>query len=337
MAPPCPLFGRCGGCNLQHIAYPAQLVFKTQLARESLERMAGIEAPSLPMEAGEPYSYRNRVQIHPAADGGLGFMAGGTEEALRAKGCPIAVPEIDQWLRRENRKSKPYRELAARIGQRDRFVVFAQDGRLSVEGETALAEARVGPAKYLFPLGHFFQSNLAMAERLVDRAVKGLSGDLALDLYSGAGLFAARLASSFGQVVCVESDPVSLEAARSNLPRGKGRFHAQDVESWVSSQARQAGEAGRKTAAGARFDWIFVDPPRAGLSPKVRGWLKTFPSRGLSYVSCDQATLARDLGDLIGAGWSLDSLELYDFYPQTGRLEALAKLLPPSIAESKEI
>ena len=293
VTPPCPLFGVCGGCNLQHIDYPAQLALKAAYVREVLERIGGFSPGELPIESGSPYAYRNRVQVHETPDAGLGFMAEGSDLAVRAPGCPVAVGALDQWLRRQNRKSRPAKELRSRIGDRDRFVVFAQDEKLFIEGEAARATARIGPITYSFPVAHFFQSNISMAGRLVDRAVAGLSGGAALDLYCGAGLFAARLASSFDKVICVESDTVSLEAARGNLPAGKGSFHAQDVETWIASQG--AGKRGHEP-----IDWAFVDPPRGGLSPKTRQWLKTVTIRGLSYVSCDHATLARDLHDLVG-------------------------------------
>ena len=325
--PPCPLFGSCGGCKLQHIDYPSQLAFKVAYVRETFERIGGFVLEKLPVESGSPYSYRNRVQIHATSDGGLGFMEEGSENALRTPGCPIAVSAIDSWLKRQNRKSRPFKELISRIGNRDRFVLFAQNEKLFIEGETARATARIGQATYSFPLSHFFQSNLTMTALLLDRAVAGLSGTTALDLYCGAGLFGARLATTFDQVLCVESDTVSLEAARDNLPRGKGRFYAQDVETWVSGQGKKAlGQGGLGLTSS---NWAFVDPPRGGLSQKTREWLKKAPLDGLSYVSCDHVTLARDLSDLRSAGWRLDSLVLYDFYPQTGRIEALARLSPP--------
>ena len=331
IVPPCPIFGSCGGCKLQHIDYPEQIKLKAAYFKEVLERIGGIAPGDLRLESGPPYAYRNRVQLHGTQDGGLGFMAEGSGIALRAPGCPVAVSAIDQWLRSQNRKARPSRELRTRIGDRDRFVVFAQDDRLFIEGETSRASARIGPLTYTFPLAHFFQSNLLMAERLVARAVEGLSGGLALDLYCGAGLFAARLASAFDRVVCVESDAVSLEAARSNVPAGRGSFHAQDVESWV---AARVGNAGKKEDM--PIDWVFVDPPRGGLSTRTRAWLRTASIGGLSYISCDHATLARDLGDLVEGGWHIDSLFLYDFYPQTGRTEALVRLSPPDAAPASK-
>lgn len=322
--PPCPVFGICGGCNLQHIEYGKQLEFKAEAIRDSFRRTAKLETGDLPVKSGHAYGYRNRVQLHFTQDHGIGFMEAESAASVRAEGCPISVPAIDAWLRQQNRKSKPDKELQARIGQRDRFVLFAQDERLYIEGIDPKAKAIVGNVEYSFPLRHFFQSNLEMATLLVDDALSGISGHRAADLYSGAGLFAARLAAQFDEVTCVESDAVSLEAARGNVPQGSGRFAPTDVESWAQSASARA-----RRGEDARYDWVVADPPRSGLSPSTREWLKKADIGGFSYISCDHVTLARDIGDLARSGWGLESLTLYDFYPQTGHIEALARLKPP--------
>lgn len=316
--PLCPLFGICGGCTLQHMSHSSQLEAKAKAVRESFVRTAGFD-PGLPrIESGVPYGYRNRIQVHTCADGGLGFMRAGETEAVRAKGCPIADSSLDAWLVSENRKSKPARSLAAAYGIRERFVVFGQAGRLYLEGRDAKARALVGDEEYEFPLQHFFQANLDMAGRLAHDAVSGLGGARAADLYCGAGLFGKLLAKTFGEVLCVESDTVSLEAARANLPRGKARFFAQSVEQWISGAAANRSDA--------RIDWVLADPPRQGLSAESRTWLTHADIDGFSYVSCDPVTMARDIGELVAAGMRLETLALYDFYPQTGHFEALAKM-----------
>ncbi len=252
-------------------------------------------------------------------------MEAESSSSVRAGGCPVAVGVVDAWLRKQNRKARPEKDLQARIGARDRFVIFGQDDRLYVEGLDAQAKAFVAGREYRFPLKHFFQSNLEAAGALVKDALAGLSGGLAVDLYSGVGLFAAGLALQFDKVICVESDTVSLEAARGNLPAGVGEFHPTDVESWASSASARTRRLGAR-----RFDWILADPPRSGLSPVAREWLKNADIGGFTYVSCDHATMARDIGDLVHSGWRLETLVLYDFYPQTGRIESLARLLPPA-------
>ncbi|MDD3981446.1 MAG: TRAM domain-containing protein [Spirochaetales bacterium] len=321
---PCPLFGRCGGCSLQHIKYSRQLELKGQMFAESLARTAKLPGQEFSLLASEPYAYRNRVELHVTADQGFGYMEGASDRALRAPGCPIAVKPISDWLKTQNRKSKPAKELQARIGPKERFVVFAQSSPPAIEGLDAKAQALVGGRRYRFPLSHFFQSNLAMTELLVDKALLGLSGTRALDLYAGAGLFAAGLAESFSEVTLIESDAQSLEAARENVRAGKARFVPTEVEEWLRAESARS-----RRGQGGSFDWVVADPPRSGLSAATRTWLKTAPIGGLSYVSCNHATMARDLGDLCSSGWRIESLDVFDFYPQTGHIEALARLAPP--------
>lgn len=323
--PECPIFGQCGGCGLQHIAYERQRALKAEAARESFIRTAKFDPGEIPLKAGRPYGYRNRAQFHFTADHGIGFMEAESASSVRARGCPVMVGPIDAWLRRQNKKSRPDKELQAAIGMRDRFVVFGQDDRIYIEGVDARAKATVAGQEYMFPLRHFFQSNLEMAGTLVNDATGGLEGRVAADLYSGAGLFAARLAAQFDEVLCVESDTVSLEAARTNLPKGKARFYPMNVEDWAKAEAARA-----RHGDSPRIDWVVADPPRAGLSPAIRDWLKKAGLGGLVYVSCDHVTMARDIGDLRSSGWHMESLCLYDFYPQTGRVEAVARLIPPS-------
>jgi len=322
--PLCPIFGICGGCNLQHIEYGRQLELKTESVREAFRRIAKFDPGEIAARPSSPYGYRNRAQFHFTGDHGIGFMEAESASSVRAEGCPVAVRVIDDWLHKQNRKSRPDKELQARIGMRDRFVVFGQDERLYIEGMDAHAKAVVAGREYRFPLKHFFQSNLEAASTLITDALAGLSGNLAVDLYSGAGLFAAGLALHFKKVVCVESDTVSLEAARGNVPTGAGEFHPMDVESWA-----QATSARTRRGGAQHFDWILADPPRAGLSLATKEWLKNSDSGGFTYVSCDHVTMARDIGDLILSGWRLESMTVHDFYPQTGRIEALARLLPP--------
>jgi len=153
--PPCRIFGICGGCNLQHIDYGKQLEFKVEAIRDSFRRTAKLEPGELPAKSGLPYGYRNRVQLHFTQDHGVGFMKAESAASVRAEGCPIAVAAIDAWLRQQNRKSKPDKELQARIGQRDRFILFAQDDRFYIEGVDSKAKAIVGQVEYTFPLRHF--------------------------------------------------------------------------------------------------------------------------------------------------------------------------------------
>jgi 23S rRNA (uracil1939-C5)-methyltransferase len=164
-------------------------------------------------------------------------------------------------------------------------------------------------------VGCFFQSNLAVLEKLVPWALEGLAGSAAADLYCGVGLFGSFLSERFSRITCVESSAMSLAYARRNVPGPAHEFFPMNVEQWIAS-----GTARRP------FDAAVVDPPRPGLGAEVRAWLcRTAPER-LVYVSCNPVTLARDLGELCGSAFVLDDLRLFDFYPQTSHIEAVARL-----------
>jgi 23S rRNA (uracil1939-C5)-methyltransferase len=197
-------------------------------------------------------------------------------------------------------------------------VVFGQENRIYLEGRDNFAKAKVAGKELRFPLAGFFQSNIFMLERLIAENVISLYGKRALDLYSGAGMFSLFLADRFEAIDCVESEAASIEAARMNLESAavKIEFSCTTVENWI--------EAARSSLS---FDCILADPPRTGMTPKVRTWLSFVEAPMLLYISCDLASLARDLRDLFQKGWQLENIILYDFYPQTGRLEAAARLI----------
>ncbi len=160
-----------------------------------------------------------------------------------------------------------------------------------------------------------------MLPALVTWAREGLLGDVAADLYAGVGLFGAFLSESFSRIICVESSAMSLSYARRNVPGAANEFHPMSVEDWI---------AGGAPAGRTPLDAVVVDPPRTGLGPAVRAWLREAAPRRLVYVSCNPVTLARDLGELVAGGFVLDDLRLFDFYPQTSHVEAVAKLRSPA-------
>ncbi len=323
--PECPLFGICGGCNLQHIAIEKQRELKAQAVREAFMRTARFDPGTLTVRAGAAYGYRNRAEFHFTNDHGIGFMVDQTENAVRVSDCPIVVSVVRSWLRTQNRKSRPEKDFKAAFGNRDRFTVFGQDTRLYIEGRDANAHALVAGRDYIFPVKHFFQSNVEVASMLVQDVIEGVKGRCAVDLFCGSGLFAKRFAEQCDEVICVESDPVALEAARQNVTGpGHAVFRPISAEAWVKSTRSALGDL--KYAE--PIDWVTVDPPRSGLSPELRVWLASSPIGAINYVSCDHVTMARDLRDLMDAGWQVAFLRLYDFYPQTGRIEAFARLVP---------
>jgi 23S rRNA (uracil1939-C5)-methyltransferase len=333
-APPCPVFGRCGGCDWQHIAPPAQLRQKLALAEDALRRVGGLAFPGLTIEGGEPWRYRNRVQIHRDASGTAGFLARASHDLAPIRDCPISRPAFAPLFA----PSAPAAGTGARFpGSRPfagtrRFSAWSHPlpaggdflasadpaaAGLCQTGEDAEIAAPLLGKILRFDLRCFFQSNLEMTARLVPYALEGLSGRLALDLYCGVGLFGTFLADRFERVLAVEENPAALEYARRNI----GVTHG-----FLRGRVEELLRAERGPLAEAKPDAIVVDPPRTGLDRDVAAFLIAKRPPRLVYVSCDPVTLARDLKSLLAAGFALEDLRLFDFYPQTAHVEAVAKL-----------
>jgi len=304
--PGCRYAGVCGGCDWLHISYEEQLRQKCAITAEALRRTGGIERPQPLIEPSEPWQSRNRAQLHLAPGGGVGYMGASTRNVVAVDECPIAARGLQPV----------FRERSAPPGLQ-RFTVFGSEEVLAVEGrddERDLAITLNG-RRILFSVGCFFQSNLGVLSKLISWVQEDMDGAAAADLYCGVGLFASFLSERFARVICVESSATSISFARKNVPGAAHEFYPMGVEQWASTaSARQP------------LDAAVVDPPRAGLGQEVRTWLQEKGPPTLRYVSCNPVTLARDLGGLVSAGYRIDDLRLFDFYPQTAHIEAAVKL-----------
>lgn len=314
--PPCPIYGECGGCNLQHLSYSRQVEEKALIVGEAFSRTARVEIGEMAAVPSLPFAYRNRMQFHFTKGHRLGFMKRASSDVVEAPTCLIALRPIQDWIEERTDSARAYSELGPYVLGKDRFLVFGYGDEVWVEGVKGLVEVLVAGQAIRFHVRGFFQSNLYLLDYFVPDAVDGLSGGRAADLYCGVGLFARFLAPSFDSIVCVEQNPYALELAKANVP-GKGHeFSPLSVEDWVQTDS-----------AKRPFDLVLVDPPRTGLAPSVRRWLVSAKPPSIVYLSCDPVTLARDAGELAKAGYALQSLKAFDFYPQTSHVECNARFV----------
>ncbi len=177
-----------------------------------------------------------------------------------------------------------------------------------------LLEYHAANAIYQVSAGSFFQTNRFLTDTLVRLATEGLAGSYALDLYAGTGLFSLPLSQQFKEVAAVEAAPFSAHDLKQNCPTNVSVYRA-TTEKFLTSVKR-----------GARFDYVLVDPPRAGLGEKVARQLAALAPPQLTYVSCDPATLARDLRLLAERGYSIEQAHLVDLFPQTFHIETVVRL-----------
>lgn len=327
---PCPYFARCGGCDLQHLDDAAQTRLKAQALLETLRRISGLAVPEpSAVVAGRAWGYRLRTQLHTrAVHGGfeVGYFARRSRDLVAVASCPVLVPVLETELvtlgRRLPERAPSRIDLACGDGAQISYAPLVEG---LPHGEL---KRRIGSFEYRFDARCFFQGHAGLLEELVEVVVGASTGESAVDLYGGVGLFALPLARRYSRVVMVEGDRIAArfarKNARANLPEPSGPTDSatgakgldivgQAVETWV------------ETGLSDRLDRIVVDPPRDGLSAVVRRLLVQRPPRRLTYVSCHPAALGRDLRELSQV-LDIESLVLLDLFPQTGHMEAVVQL-----------
>ncbi|TVR88571.1 MAG: class I SAM-dependent RNA methyltransferase [Spirochaetaceae bacterium] len=317
---PCPVYERCGGCNMQHADIGTQREIKARVTAD-LDRRVGafsyqdtLNATAPQVVGGAEFGYRNRVRLHSAGSAGFGFRARSSHDIVPISFCPIAAPEVNELLNELGAVQRG----SLRAGQTERdpveLSVYGAQGRVFRAG-TATVE--VLGFEFSFPVDGFFQSNLEMTEMLIREEILSLEGGShALDLYAGCGVFTRFLAGPFASVTAVESHPGSVAAQRLNLA---------DLQNVTSVEARVEDWCG-KEGFGRSYDLAVLDPPRAGLSGTVQQYLTNTDIKRLLYVSCDPASSARDVGALIRGGYNLRSRRVFDFYPQSSHIETVTVL-----------
>ena len=331
VAAECPYFGRCGGCHYQHLPYPAQLAAKRAILAEVIERVGKMAPPNeIGLLTGEPFGYRNRVQLH--ADGGtLGYREARSHRLCAIERCPVASPRLNQIVatfaemardRRwpnflqtlevftdEERVQLNVLEAARPISRRffewcgERIPGLA-DGALDYQGRFRVSR------------NSFFQVNRFLVDELIETALGDGAGSAALDLYAGVGLFTLPLARRFERVVAVETGGAAVRDLQFNAERaGISNVTAEQasVESYLASL---------ETAP----DFVLLDPPCAGLGKIVVDRLVKLTPPRLTIVSCDPSTLARDLAGLTAGGYAIERMTLVDLFPQTYHLETVVRL-----------
>jgi 23S rRNA (uracil1939-C5)-methyltransferase len=362
--PPCPYFGRCGGCHYQHATYAAQVEIKLAILRESIERARVREIPTITSITGEPLGYRNRIRLHiqenPFA---LCYKYRKSHADLAIETCPIAAPFLQRavailnsegsrlglapfvtevelfiappdpalvvtlWTAQPASAARPFLDqLSPQLRQIFPEIqgigLFATErgratSRLLAQSASNDLFYSSGAHRYHVGLGSFFQVNRFLIDPLVQLVTAGEGGAEAWDLYAGVGLFSLPLSAGFGAVTAVESSPFAVRDLRENLRRTQHRVVASDTAAFLRQAVQQSYPPP---------DLIVVDPPRAGLEREVTSDLGKIRARKITYVSCDPATLSRDLAALVESGYRLRNLHLLDLFPQTYHLESVTHL-----------
>jgi tRNA/tmRNA/rRNA uracil-C5-methylase (TrmA/RlmC/RlmD family) len=362
--PPCPYAGpgACGGCDWQHATLPAQRELKAAVIRQQLKRLAGLDrevtVEALPGDEGpggegpgdgKPgagLGWRTRVQYAVRPDGVAGLRGHRSHDVVPIDECLIAHPAInDLGLPARRWPGTASVEALVAAGSGERAVIVTAKGSVPPDAAPradALLRRAGASGRGLTPLrgrayltqhaagqdwrvsaSAFWQVHPGAADVLTATVLTALEprpGDTALDLYCGAGLFAGALAPAVGAagtVTGVESDRAAVRDARHNLrPWPWARVHRGDVAAVL-----------RRDHPEARL--VVADPPRAGLAREVIDYLGADGNGTdrFAYVSCDPATMARDIGLLAARGWALADLRAFDAFPMTHHVECVATLI----------
>ncbi|NHC46170.1 class I SAM-dependent RNA methyltransferase [Motilibacter sp. K478] len=350
---PCPYAkpGRCGGCDWQHVALPAQRRLKADVVREQLRRLAGLDVP-VEVEAvpgdSDGLGWRTRVRFAVDGEARLALRKHRSHELVQIDRCRIASPGVDEVgaTARTWRGAAEVEVVASGAG--DRAVLVAPAGRARprlpgpgdlaegtsvavetpegaerVRGRTWLRERAAG-REWRVGAGGFWQVHPGAADTLVGAVMQGLRpqpGETVLDLYAGVGLFAGALAERVGpdgQVIAVEGDRRAVADARRNLHElPQARILDGAVDRVLAVPARLGAD---------RADVVVLDPPRVGARAKVVGQIAALAPRAVAYVACDPAALARDLALFAERGYVLESLRAFDMFPMTQHVECVAVL-----------
>jgi 23S rRNA (uracil-5-)-methyltransferase RumA len=360
---PCPYFRDhdCGGCEWQHLTYARQLDAKREIVARLMDEASIGRAPDTVNALDEPWRYRHSAAIALAQ--GAGFRIRRRQRVIPIHNCPISHPAISALLATLNDwyaagvypdlRGKAWIEVKV-VGSPDASLLQLVIGGIggmdlpnraelhpladklaalsnvaSVTYKHPSGETRPyhGPASsvvmvagepFLLPAGSFFQTNLALVPRLIARIEQLTSlgpADTAADIYCGAGLFTMFLARRAGRVIAIEVDQAAIAAAQETA----AMWGLTNIDFF----AKPAEKAMDLLPA---LDLALVDPPRSGLDQRVIDAIIGKRPRQFVYVSCNPVTLARDLQSFIAAGYTLEDLELFDFFPQTSHVESLAYL-----------
>jgi 23S rRNA (uracil1939-C5)-methyltransferase len=331
--PECPYFGRCGGCHYQNADYVAQLEAKRAILRETLQRVGKLEAPEeITVIAAEPWGYRNRAQFHMAGSA-IGYLEAHSHRLCPITHCPISSPRVNEALTAllgmmhdarwpqfvrsievfTNETETQLNVLESERPVAKRFFDWCAE---AVPGfVTGLLDYPAAGFAYRVGSGSFFQVNRFLIDALVRTAVGEMSGNSALDLYAGVGLFSLALTQRFSQVTSVESGNSAVRDLRFNAERAGVRLEiAQSVTQDFLKKLTVAP------------DFVLADPPRTGLGKVVVARLAELKPPRITIVACDPATLARDLPGLSAVGYRIERLTMIDLFPQTFHIETIAEL-----------
>ncbi|RMH80429.1 MAG: 23S rRNA (uracil(1939)-C(5))-methyltransferase RlmD [Acidobacteria bacterium] len=347
---PCPYYGRCGGCQLQHIRYDAQLRAKAEILLETLRRIGRLEIRDLDSVVyGEEFGYRVRAQFKVQGSK-LGFFERRSHRLVEIEKCLLLHPSINRLipsLRELSNRAPNISEIHVSYSPtEDEFLIkliskdfLAKEKLRKIMENTLPKEVKglgfyrksqreyylgrdftfysIGPYRYRVSMDSFFQINYLLWEDFINTAMPSNHYNTALELHCGVGFFSLFLAKKSGFVHSYDSSPSAIRDAEYNA-----RINSVDNLFFYNEKSLYA----LKRHAGEVIDLIFLDPPRSGLSEGEAKLITANRPKEMVYVSCEPTTFARDLKVLTRGGYNLRHVSLIDNFPNTYHIESVARL-----------
>lgn len=334
--PPCPVFGRCGGCQLQHIRYERQVAMKNEVLLDSLTRLGKIETDLGEPLSGAAWRYRRKAQFKVSKTGDIGFFRESSRDVITFDECPLMNEEINRFLGRIRQECSVLNLSDIHVSAGDTPVALLKGNGYDLSSfEDFVAVGLTGIAyndsityggaytgfdlnglRYTVSPWSFFQAHWELNKKVVQfmmERIGPLEGKHVLDLYAGAGNFSLPAAALGAEVVAVEENSYAVEDGKRNLELN-GIKNCKIVKS-----------SSEKYRFSKKFDAVILDPPRPGLTSEAVKKIMDNPSDMIVYVSCNPATLARDLKKL-KEKYEVRSIHQIDFFPNTFHIESISFL-----------
>ena len=385
--PFCPVFGSCGGCQVQHFSYPGQLRWKTAMVQNALTRIGGFAGVTVRPAVGmiNPREYRNKMSLvidHQRPLPAIGFYKQRSHDVVPIDGCPVVAPQLNDYIGRLNAARTrpdtaaafgPARHIVSRSARASgEAVVTVTTPHLSREvertGPALLAqlpgsvgltnsyelssanaivgkrhslvfgrgeiEEEIAGVRYRVSAGSFFQVNVEIVDRIFTFLRPGLQSPRKIvDLYCGAGTFSLYFAKFGCDVFGIEENAQAVQEADGNAALNR----LEDRVRFRSGRVEDAVRLAEVEAALEAAEIVFLDPPRKGSDEVTLGAIAAAGVPYIWYLSCDPATLARDLKFLAANDYRLGVVQPFDMFPQTGHVETLVTLFRENPASREDL
>ncbi|NBD37727.1 MAG: TRAM domain-containing protein [Verrucomicrobia bacterium] len=326
--PACPLFGDCGGCQYQHLAYASQLRWKTEQVRQLLRKMTGREMEVRPCcgNAERLYGYRSKLTPHfrrpPHLPGtAIGFQRASSRAIVDVPQCPIASPAINEALPLERARLQ---QEVGRFRKGGTLLLRDSDDGVVTDMKAVARETVLGKT-FHFIAGEFFQNNPHMLPALVEHALAEAAAPgmrFLVDAYCGVGVFGICGSGRFERTTGIEVSERAIELARGNADSNSIpdiTFQKGSAEAVFEGLCHPPAET-----------CVIVDPPRRGCGQDFLVQLTAFAPARIVYVSCGPDTQARDANLLLEAGYTVDCIQPFDLFPHTRHIENVMTFVRPS-------